>query len=78
MDLLHLFRSAAAVVVRDSMLFYDVNVLVIRVFVDPPNAIQPDVAVKLLVVDEVGHLVEETVDCDTEIGHLINYFSRSF
>lgn len=67
MDLLRLCRSVAVVVVRDSMLFCDVSVLVIPVSVDPPNAIPPDVAVKLLAVGGVGHLAEVTVDCDTGI-----------
>jgi hypothetical protein len=60
-----LFRSVVAAVVRDSMLFYDVIVLVIPVFVDPQNAVLLDVAAKLLVEDEVGHLAVVKVDCGT-------------
>lgn len=59
-------RSAAVAVVRDSMLFYDVNVLAVRVFVDPLSAALLVAAVELRVVDEVGHLVAARVDCDTE------------
>lgn len=39
----------------------------IQEFVDQPNEVQLVVAVKLLVVNVIEHLVEVTIDCDTEI-----------
>ena len=72
MNLLHLFRSAAAVVVvaaaeRDSMPFYGANVLVILIFVDLPSVTRPAFVVRLLVEGEVGHLAVAKVDCGTMI-----------
>jgi hypothetical protein len=49
------------------MLFYDVNVLVILIFVDPLNAILLVVAVKLLAEGGVGRLAVVKVGCGTAI-----------
>lgn len=49
------------------MPFYDVIVLVVPVFVDPPNVVPLAVAVKLLVEDAIERLVEVKVDCGTKI-----------
>lgn len=48
------------------MLFYDVNVLVIPVFVDPPSEVQLVVAVKLLAEGVIGHLAVVKVDFGTK------------
>jgi hypothetical protein len=47
------------------MPFYDVNVLAVRVFVDPLSATPLVAAVKLHVGDAVSHLAAARVDCDT-------------
>lgn len=49
------------------MLFYDVNVLEVPEFVDQPIEVPLVVAVKLLVVGEVGHLVVKIVGYDTKL-----------